>query len=317
MSTSNRPRLGRGLSSLITASQSVASVDHTASLRKLEKEDKDGPIATILPGIRVQEIEITLIDPNPDQPRESMDNISLQELADSIRANGILQPILIKPAGARYQLVAGHRRTEAAKIAGYTTIPALVRTDSKQESQLEWALIENIQRKDLNPIERAKAYKTYIDRFNFTHAQAAQRLGEDRTTISNFLRLLELSDDVRAMISSGEISAGHAKVLAGVEDRRRQSDLAGMVVDGDLSVRALERLTRQSPPADTAGAAETDVRSHTRLLKSPHILEMEQDLSRKLGTKVRIFPARRRNSGKIVIQYFTLDDFESIVERFS
>ena len=183
-----------------------------------------------------------------------MDSTALQELAESIRSHGILQPVLLKPIGERYQLLAGHRRTEAAKIATLKTIPALVRTDSTDESQVEWALIENIQRQDLNPIERARAYRNYIDRFHFTHQQASQRLGEDRTTISNYLRLLDLHVDVQHLVAGGKLSAGHAKVLAGISDPEWQVRLANLAIQDELSVRKLEVMSRQ-PPADATVAA--------------------------------------------------------------
>jgi ParB family chromosome partitioning protein len=184
--------------------------------------------------------------------------------------------------------------------------------------QAEWALIENIQREDLNPIERAKAYRNYVDMFNFTHAQAAERLGEDRATISNFLRLLDLNAGVQDLVARGLLSAGHAKVLAGVTEAARQDALANRAVAEGLSVRKLEELV-SAPPAELTGKEqETAVAAHTRTLtaKSPHVVELEQELSRKLGTRLRIFPSKKKNTGKIVIQYYSLDEFDRIVEKF-
>jgi ParB family chromosome partitioning protein len=246
-----------------------------------------------------------------------MDPIALRELAASIKASGVLQPVILRagPQG-RFELVAGHRRTEAARLAGLDHIPALLRSDASEEQQAEWALVENIQRQDLNAIERAKAYRSYVDKFHLTHVQAAERLGEDRATISNFLRLLELNPGVQDLVARGLLSAGHAKVLAGVTDVARQDALANRTVAEGFSVRKLEELASQlaPPPAET-----TEVAAHKRTLqaKSPHVVELEQDLSRKLGTKLRIFPSKRKNTGKITIQYFSLDEFDRIVEKFN
>jgi ParB family chromosome partitioning protein len=268
-------------------------------------------------------VDVALIDPNPHQPRAAMDPVALRELAASIKASGLLQPIILRPSeGGRYQLVAGHRRTEAAKLAGFQVVQAIVRDDSTDERQAEWALVENIQRQDLNAIERAKAYRRYVDTFLLTHAQAAERLGEDRTTISNFLRLLDLNPGVQDLVSRGILSAGHAKVLAGVTDPAMQDALANRAVTEGLSVRKLEEAVNAPPAVISAGEGGpemTEVAGHTRTLaaKSPHVIELEQDLSRKLGTKLRIFPSKKKNTGKIMIQYFSLDEFDRIVERFN
>jgi len=306
MNVKDRPRLGRGLKSLISHPIGVSS-----------------PPATLPPpvpthGDRFAEIDLALIDPNPHQPRSAIDPQTLKELAASIKSSGILQPVILKPVDGRFQLVAGHRRTEAARLAGLAKVPALLRHDSTAAQQAEWALIENIQRQDLNPIERAKAYRSYVDTFQLTHAQAAERLGEDRVTISNFLRLLDLNAGVQDLVARGLLSAGHAKVLAGITDAPRQDALANRAVAEGLSVRKLEELIA-NPPADVSGQETTTaVSAHTRTLtaKSPHVIELEQELSRKLGTKLRIFPSKKKNTGKIVIQYYSLDEFDRIVEKF-
>jgi ParB family chromosome partitioning protein len=316
MALKDRPRLGRGLKSLLSHPVTVeaAPPEHQPHTPTSD--------ATPLPGERLLPVELAKIDPNPHQPRAAMDPVALRELAASIKASGLLQPIILRPAAdGRYQLVAGHRRTEAAKLAGLETLPAIIRDDSTDERQAEWALVENIQRQDLNAIERAKAYRRYVDTFALTHAQAAERLGEDRTTISNFLRLLDLNPGVQDLVSRGILSAGHAKVLAGITDPPLQDSFANRAVTEGLSVRKLEELINAPPAAtpDPGEAATIDVAGHTRTLaaKSPHVVELEQDLSRKLGTKLRIFPSKKKNTGKIVIQYFSLDEFDRIVERFN
>ncbi len=298
-----KSRLGRGLQSLISAPSPIATPT---------------PAEAAPPTQGLAQIDIALIDPNPMQPRGEMDQAALNELAASVKVSGVLQPVLVMttPAG-RYQLIAGHRRTEAAKLAGLSQIPAIIRADASAETQAEWALIENIQRQDLNAIERAKAYRSYIEKFNLTHALAAERLGEERTVITNFLRLLDLNPGVQDLVARGLLSAGHAKVLAGVTDKTQQDALANQAVRDGLSVRKLEEVLSQTPtaPAETSTAEPT---GHTRTMtaRSPHILELEQELSHKLGTKVKIIPAKKKNTGKIIIQYFSLDEFDRIVEKF-
>ena len=309
MSAKDRPRLGRGLRGLISSPpQPLPDTSSTAP----------APVTPQPPTSGMHAIPLHLIDPNPHQPRENMDPLALAELAASIRRSGVLQPVLLRPRGERFQLVAGHRRTQAAKQAGLSLIPAIVRSDTTEETQAEWALIENIQRQDLNPIERARAYRTYLEQFHLTHAQAAERLAEERTVITNFLRLLDLNPGVQDLIARGLLSAGHGKVLAGLTDATRQDQLANRAVADGLSVRKLEELLASTPLPPVAETTETSVAAHTRTLtaKSPHILELEQELGHKIGTRVRIVPAKKKNSGKIIIQYFSLDDFDRIVEKF-
>jgi ParB family transcriptional regulator, chromosome partitioning protein len=311
MSVKDRPRLGRGLKSLISTPVGVQAGHPPLGSHGVGT----------LPTEQLLEIELERIEPNPHQPRASIDPVTLKELAASIKASGVLQPVIVR-AGThvdgvtRYQLIAGHRRTQAAKLAGLSRIPAIVRHDSTDERQAEWALVENIQRDDLNAIDRAKAYRSYIETFNLTHAQAAERLGEDRTTITNFLRLLELNPGVQDLVGRGILSAGHAKVLAGVTDPPRQDALANRAVAEGVSVRKLEEWASASDgPVE---AETTEVAGHIRTLvaKSAHVVELEQELSRKLGTRLRIFPSKKKNTGKIVIQYFSLDEFDRIVEKF-
>ncbi len=315
MASNPKPRLGRGLSSLISAQPAPASqpaAPHAAAAGNgteitnsthLDTSNTQSPAGQAL-------VPLDAIDPNPHQPRQSIEPAALAELANSIRVSGVLQPVILRPVGQRYQLVAGHRRTEAARQAGLTRIPAVIRTDATDENQSEWALVENIQRENLNPIERARAYRAYIERFHLTHQQAASRLGEERATISNFLRLLELNAAIQDMIAAGAVTFGHAKILAGIDDHARQEMLARRVADEGLSVRELETLVSalaQDPSGETTAVAQ-----HQRTVKSAHIIDLEQELSRKLGTKLRIFPGRRKGTGKIVIQYFTLDEFDRI-----
>ena len=305
-------RLGRGLNALITQrAKPPVSDDHTNTTHGSVQADNPQHSSHLADQyIRISEISIDQIDDNPAQPRKNMDRAALSELAQSIRTHGILQPVLLKQVGQRYQLVAGHRRTAAAKLAGLLTVPAIIRTDATPEQQIEWALIENIQRQDLNAIERAKAYSAYIERFSMTHSQAAERLGEDRTTITNFLRLLELPGDIQELLISGALSTGHAKVLAGIDNADRQTALATLTAQQGLSVRRLEALARES------GAATPRV-TKPGSVRTPNVLDMEQRISRQLGTKLRIIPSRKKGAGKVVIQYFSVDDFDRIFGQFT
>lgn len=319
MNVKDRPRLGRGLKGLISVSPIQIATpgggDQQAAAAGGGESVGDGKTTLRL-------VALDLISPNPHQPREKMDPTALAGLAVSIGVVGVLQPILLRPdpeQPGRYQLVAGHRRTAAAKIAGLTQIPAIIRSDTTEETQAEWALIENVQRQDLNPIERGRAYKAYLERFGLSHTQAAQRLGEDRAVISNHLRLLELNPGVQDLVARGLLSAGHAKVLAGVTDAAGQDGLANRCITEGLTVRRLEELTAEQIAGAAPGAAEggADEAGTPRRLtaRSPHILELEQDLGHKLGTRVKILPAKRKNAGKIVIHYFSIHDFERITDK--
>jgi ParB family transcriptional regulator, chromosome partitioning protein len=327
MAVKDRPRLGRGLKSLISTPvmvEAAGAAPVVAAVVVPVGGAGDGATVVATPPLegkdRLVQVALDRIEANPHQPRERMDPVQLKELAASIKASGVLQPVILRPAmpghGGRYQLVAGHRRTEASRLAGLTTIPAIVRTDSTDEHQAEWALIENIHREDLNAIERARAFKNYIEKFKVTHGQAGERLGLDRTSITNFLRLLELNAGVQELVARGILSAGHAKVLAGVTDRGMQDVLANRAAAEGLSVRKLEELIA-APPSAVDGTV-TVVAGHTRTLvaKSPHILDLENELSRKLGTKVRILPSKKKNTGKIIIRYFSLDEFDRLAEKF-
>ncbi len=305
-------RLGRGLNALITqrTKQAVSEDQINTTSSSIHTVDSQNSPNSDNKHIRIHEISIDQIDENPAQPRQNMDSDALSELAHSIRTHGILQPVLLIPVGQRYQLVAGHRRTAAAKSAGLLTVPAIIRADTTPEQQIEWALIENIQRQDLNAIERAKAYRAYVERFSMTHSQAAERLGEDRTTITNFLRLLDLPGTIQDLLITGAISTGHAKVLAGIDDADRQTALAALTAQQGLSVRRLEALARESGAAAPRAAKPGTVRT-------PNVLDMEQRISRQLGTKLRIIPSRKKGAGKVVIQYFSVDDFDRIFGQFT
>lgn len=251
-----------------------------------------------------QEIEIAVIDPNPLQPRRDFPAETLRELADSIRSSGIVQPVLVRKAGARYQLVAGERRWRAAGQAGLKSIPAVVRELSDREA-LELALTENLLREDLNPLEVARAYEALQERFQLTHEEIAARLGANRSTVTNALRLLRLPPSVQELIVSRALSPGHARALLGLDSSAAQAGLAQLILKRGLSVRQVELLVAtkgQGPRPPKGEAPEQPVDPNTRAA----ILEME----RALGTRVRITGDGAR--GKIEITYFSAEDLDRI-----
>ncbi len=256
---------------------------------------------------QILDVPVSHIHPNPSQPRVDFDPEALAELVDSIRRNGVLQPVIVRPEGDGYQLIAGERRWRAAAQAGLPTIPAIVRTATDHES-LELALIENIHREDLNPIEQAKAYKELIDRFALTQEEAAARVGKKRSSIANILRLLDLPQDIQDAVSRGTLTMGHARALLALPDRAMIRRLAARIQRDDLSVRHTERIVkdrlRRSKPT-----------RRPELAKHPHVVDLEALLRTTLGTRVTITQNRDRKKGRIVIDFFSQDDFQRILNH--
>jgi ParB family transcriptional regulator, chromosome partitioning protein len=254
------------------------------------------------------EIPLARIAPNPYQPRTAVDEQALAELAASIAEHGVLQPILVTETIDGYRLVAGERRVRASRIAGLERIPAVVR-ELADHDQLELALVENIQREDLDPLEEARAYRQLIDEFGFTQEKLAKRMGKARPTIANSLRLLELDPEVQEALAGALISEGHARALAGLPVDR-QARVVAVVIDRELSVRQTEELVRrlreEPPPATTAhpaGAASVD----------PELERVESDLRSALGTKVSI--ARSRRGGRIIIEFYSDEELSRLFDR--
>ncbi|MFC1738512.1 ParB/RepB/Spo0J family partition protein [Planctomycetota bacterium] len=253
------------------------------------------------------EVKLEDISENPYQPRTTWDERELADLAESIKANGVIQPIIVRPAEQGYQIIAGERRFRAAKLASLTTIPAIVRK-ATDEQLLEIALIENIHRTDLNPIERAKAYQTFINTFSLTQAQAASRLGEDRSVIANHLRLLDLPGEIKRMLTDGRLSMGHARAILSLPTDEIRCKLANRALAGRLSVREVERLVRRY-------LTVSDETKKIPRTKSAHILDLEQKLSKELGTRVTIETRKNQTKGKIIIEFYSLDEFDRITEK--
>ena len=255
----------------------------------------------------LREISITSVSPNPHQARTVWDETELVELAESIKANGVIQPIVVRRAGTGFELIAGERRLKAAQIASLTTIPALVRRASDEQMH-EWSLVENIHRADLNPIERAKAYQKYVSAFSLTQAEAAERLGEDRSVVANYLRLLDLPEEIKQMLGGGQLSMGHARAILGLPTDELRRKLANRAMAGRLSVREVERLVRKY-------LTETGRTKPTGKIKPAHIVDLEDKLGGQLGTKVMIETTKKGQRGKIIIEFYSLDEFDSIIER--
>ena len=251
----------------------------------------------------VSMIAVTELDRNPDQPRRDFDEASLQALADSIRQAGVLQPLLVVEKNGRYRIVAGERRFRAARIAGLDAVPCIVR-DFTLAEQMEAALIENLQREDLNPIEEASAMKQFMETCHYTQEQAAKRLGKSRPAVANSLRLLTLPETVQQDVMAGRISAGHARVLAGLEDEKRQVALAQLVILEGLSVRALEKMAAQPEPVYKPKPAPRPL--------PLELQDMETRMRETFGLRTMFKGNRKR--GKIILQYESEDDLERLYQ---
>jgi ParB family chromosome partitioning protein len=267
------------------------------------------PPAASAEGSALREVPIASVRPNPFQPRNHFDEESLAALAASIAEVGVLQPILVRPLPPggehAFELIAGERRLRAARRAGLQTIPALVRESDDMRS-LAQAVIENVHRADLNPLEEAAAYKQLIEEFNLTHEEVGARVGKSRAAITNALRLFALPPTVQKLVATGELSAGHARALLGTPDRAFQEALARRAVTEGLSVREVEEAVRARSPQ--AGAAAG--RPATRRLRPPGLLELEELLSGHLDTRVKVDMGPRK--GRVVIEFSTLEDLERI-----
>ena len=301
----DRPKhLGRGLQSLLSPIISIESETHLSSPERIstskfpiDKELRDS----------LQEIRLDKIRPNPYQVRTVWNEQDLEDLAESIKANGVIQPIIVRPDIDGYQIIAGERRYRASKMASFQTIPALVRQASDEQLH-EWALVENIHRVDLNPIERAKAYRDYLNTFSLTQTEASERLGEDRSVIANYLRLLDLPQEIKQMLVDGKLSMGHARAILALPTDELRRKLANKAMAGRLSVREVEKLVRRF----LAGTGKENKNNRS---KPPHIIDLERKLAEQLSTKVNVETRKNGQRGKIIIEFYSLDEFDGIIER--
>ena len=294
--TAKKKRLGRGLDALL--SKPVAEVKAAADA------GRDGPL---------KEIPVDLLQRGRYQPRLDIRQDSLEELANSIRAQGVVQPIVARPIGKtgdtqRYEIVAGERRWRAAQMAGLDAIPAVVR-DIPDDAAIAMALIENIQREDLNPLEEARALDRLIREFDLTHGEAAEAVGRSRASVSNLLRLLDLSDKVKPMLEARQIEMGHARALLSIGDAVQQYDAARQVVRKGLSVRETERLVKRM-----LGGSGGKVPAKKPASQSADIRRLEVEVSEKLGAKVNL-QHTQKGAGKLVISYNSLDELDGILKH--
>jgi ParB family chromosome partitioning protein len=305
-----RPSLSRGLGALLgqpSAPVSPATAAVVTALRPMDEE--------------LQKIPVDLLQRGKYQPRIDLRQETLQELADSIKAQGVVQPIIVRPIAAatgdngaqpteqRYEIIAGERRWRAAQLAGLHEIPAVIRR-VPDEAAIAMALIENIQRENLNPLEEARALQRLITEFEMTHATAAEAVGRSRAAVSNLLRLLDLGEDVKSLVEHRELEMGHARALLGIDNKRQQAEIAAQVAQQKLSVRDTEALVKRLASQPSGGAAESGSRP------DPNIRKLEADLSEKLGAKVQVQHSSS-GKGKLVISYHTLDELDGILEHIT
>jgi len=250
----------------------------------------------------ISELDLDKIVPNEYQPRKTFADESLKELAASIKEHGVIQPVIVHRIGSTYGLIAGERRWRAARLAGLKTIPALIKEASKREL-IEQALIENIQREDLNPLEAAEAYKRLQDEFKLTQEDVARRVGKERSTVTNFLRILHLPKEVKQELSSGALSMGHAKALLSLERSRDQVQAAALIVKKGLSVRE----------AETLAARLRNPAKEQRARPSNEFKSVEDKLRKALGTKVSVAP--KAKGGRIVIEYYSAEELDRLLEK--
>lgn len=258
----------------------------------------------------LREIEIDLIRPGEQQPRNTFDEAKLQELAQSIRATGIIQPLLVRRRGGLFELVAGERRWRAAQMAGLTRVPAIVR-DIPDENLLELALIENIQRQELNAIEEANAYRRLIETLGLTQEEVAQRVGRDRTFITNYLRILKLPNEIQTLLEHEKLTFGHARALLGIGDPQMQRRFAQRIHKNSWSVRETEARIR-SLNSEKPSAVATPER-----VVDPNLRAAEAKLRRRLSTQVRIVPAKSGSPGRIEIEFYSPEDLNRLYDLLS
>lgn len=293
MQIENKPRaLGRGLSSLLPIRPATTPSGEPAT-----------PIAEHVPN-GLMFLSISMVDPNPNQPRQVFEPQALQELAASIKANGVVQPIIVRRRNERFEIVAGERRWRASQVAELTEIPVVVQ-DVADDKILELALIENIQRADLNPIETAAAFDRLTKELDISHEELGRRTGKDRATITNFIRLLKLPSDLQASVAQGQLTMGHAKALLSLTFADQQLQVARKVMQLGMSVRATEKMIQNL----TAEKQETQPKEEEKL--DPNIRAAQDELRNVLGTKVRIVPTSEKR-GRIEIDYYSQDDLDRI-----
>lgn len=288
--------LGKGLDSMIPPKRTARAQAQDSAANK--NANKSGEVI----------LKINDVEPNKNQPRRTFNEDSLIELSESIKQHGIVQPLVVAKQKDYYEIIAGERRWRAAKIAGLKEVPVIIKDYSPQEI-MEVALIENIQREDLNPIEEAKAYKNLIDEYNLKQDQVAEKVSKSRTAVTNALRLLKLDDRVQEMLINENISSGHARALLGLDDAEKQYNIATQIFDEKLSVRETEKLVKQINRPEQPPKLKKE-------LKNDFVYrDIEEKLKEKIGTKVKI-NRKTEDKGKIEIEYYSPEELEKILAYF-
>lgn len=288
MPSKNNKGLGRGIDALFTNFNDIEKID--------EKNEK------------VEEIKLDTIRPNPYQPRKEFDETALAELAESIKLNGVFQPIILRKSAVKgYEIIVGERRVRASRLAGKETIPAIVRVFDEQ-AMIEVAILENLQREDLSPLEEADAYQTMMTKLKMTQADVAARLGKSRPYVTNHLRLLTLPDDVKTLLRNGDLSMGQARTLLGLKNQTQISELAKRVVAEGMTVRHLEALVQEL----TEPSQRKEKKKRDKLKKPSYLIESEERLMDRFGTAVQITP--KGEQGKIEIEYLSSADLNRILD---
>jgi ParB family transcriptional regulator, chromosome partitioning protein len=292
--------LGRGLSSLIPNKQPVSATSDDFSRRTISSVAEE----SIRGDKFVIEVDVNQIISNPHQPRHQFDDEKMENLAQSIKVHGIIQPLIVSKKGSQYELVAGERRLQAAQKIGLAKVPVIVR-EADELQKLELAIVENVQRHDLNPIEEGKAYQKLCDEFEMNQEEIARKMGKSRSLVANKIRLLSLPVEIQRGLIEGKITEGHAKAILSVPNPEKQRALYEMILKSNLTVRQLEDKTR-----------EVSVRSHQRHVTiDPQMKALENALIEILGTKVKI--SKAGDGGKIVIEYYSKEDLEALLQKFS
>lgn len=340
--SATRRKLGRGLGSLISTpvrvdvgAGSAVTTDRPTPVQPAMTLGSP-PVEATLPAsvtssLRdgLHSLPIRSIIPNPRQPRQHFDEAALNALAGSIKVSGVMQPVVVRLAqvavpgvlGQAYELIAGERRWRAAQVAGLATIPAVVR-DVDDRTAAEFSLVENIQREDLNPLERAEAFDRLMREFHLTHNEIAERVSLDRSSVSNHLRLLELDDVTKAALRDGRLGMGHARALLAITNIEQRKTLAAEALRNEWSVREIERQAREGKAAKSLGSAAGpkvsvgggDDRDRLPSPMSSHLADLQKALGDHLGTKVQIHLGRTKGSGKLVIDFYTIDQFEGLLQ---
>ena len=300
--------LGRGLDALFA---DLAPVEENSSPSAAEGEEAAKASGAAENEDRVLYVDINDIRPNSAQPRKNFDEVKLTELASSITANGVIQPLIVRESTNGYELVAGERRWRAARMSGLRTVPCIVRNFDDRQNAIV-AIIENMQREDLDPIEEALGLKSMTEKYGFTQEQVSASLGRSRTYITNSIRLLKLPEEIQQYVSSGQMSAAHGRTIINIPDKAKQKEIADKIIRNDLSVRATERLAEKVKDELRPERKRRRKASEADKAKTAEITAVERELMTLLGTKVNI--TGDENKGKIELEYYSLDELNRLID---